>query len=461
MLNNELLPHQMEAVEKLRKWKIGALFMEQGTGKTITTLELYRLRAEAGKVEKCLWLCPCNAKSNIKAEIIKQVPDSMLSDFIICGIETLSSSVRANAYLLRLVKEKKCFLCVDESLLIKNPSAKRTDNIIRLAKLCEYKVILNGTPISRNEADLFAQFYMLDWRILGYKSYWSFAANHLEYDERIPGKVVRCLNTEYLSQKIAPYTYQITKEECLTLPEKNHDYYCYSLTQEQMEIYRYVEDKLLMQVDEMKPETIYRLFAGLQAVISGMDVYAETSHLKTWKFFKNPLDNPRIELLMEVLTEEKTIIFAKYTHEIDDIVKVINEEYGDGTAVRFDGTISPKKRKQSLDNFKAEARYFVANRGCAGYSLNLQFCHNIIYYSNDWDLATRLQSEDRVHRYGQENEVRITDLFANHTLDERIYRCVGRKEDLLESFKEEIKKKNSLLNWINCKEEIMDVEGGK
>ena len=52
MLNNELLPHQREAVEKLRKWKIGALFMEQGTGKTITALELYRIKSEAGKVKK-------------------------------------------------------------------------------------------------------------------------------------------------------------------------------------------------------------------------------------------------------------------------------------------------------------------------------------------------------------------------------------------------------------------------
>ena len=42
-LNNELMPHQQAGVEKLSHYKVGALFMEQGTGKTITALELLPL----------------------------------------------------------------------------------------------------------------------------------------------------------------------------------------------------------------------------------------------------------------------------------------------------------------------------------------------------------------------------------------------------------------------------------
>lgn len=41
-LHNKLLDYQEKAVEKLKKVKVGALFMEQGTGKTITALELCR-----------------------------------------------------------------------------------------------------------------------------------------------------------------------------------------------------------------------------------------------------------------------------------------------------------------------------------------------------------------------------------------------------------------------------------
>ena len=107
-IKSELLPHQKEAVEKLVKLKVGALFMEQGTGKTITTLEIARQRIEKGKIDKVLWLCPCSAKKNIKAEIMKHCSSDMLPYFIICGIETLSTSIRANSYLLNLVDEKRC-----------------------------------------------------------------------------------------------------------------------------------------------------------------------------------------------------------------------------------------------------------------------------------------------------------------------------------------------------------------
>ncbi len=200
-LNNELLPHQAAAVEKLIKLKVGALFMEQGTGKTITTLEIARIRLENGKIDHVIWLCPCSAKGNIKREILKNCPQDMLPAFTICGIETLSSSIRAVSYLLDLSQSKGCFLVVDESLLAKNQSARRTRNILRIAASCPYRMILNGTPVSRDESDLYSQFYILDWRILGYKSYWSFAANHLEYDDH--GRLIRVLTTVWLESNIS------------------------------------------------------------------------------------------------------------------------------------------------------------------------------------------------------------------------------------------------------------------
>lgn len=433
MLKNNLLPHQTAAVDKLIKLKVGALFMEQGTGKTITTLEIARIRLESGKIDSVIWLCPCSAKGNIKREIIKHCPSEMLGVFTICGIETLSSSVRALSYLLGLSSSRKCFLVVDESLLIKNPKAYRSENILKISANCKYKIILNGTPISRNEADLFSQFYLLDWRILGYKSYWSFSANHLEFNEK--GKLTRVLNTDHLANKIRPYSYQVKKQDCINLPDKTYRSSYFDLTDEQNQEYTRAAEILMLDVDEWYPETIYRLFSGLQAVISGKRLIFNKNrrHFKTEEMFSRPKDNPRIEeLLLMLPDDEKAIIFCNYESEISQLCDVIPD------AVRFDGSVSIKNRESALKQFAGNKKYLVANRNCAGYSLNLQFCRNIFYMSNSWDLGTRLQSEDRVHRLGQMKEVRIFDVCARNTIDEQILRCLWRKEDLLDSIKNEI-----------------------
>lgn len=433
-LKNDLLPYQKAAVEKLIKLKVGALFMEQGTGKTITTLEIARIRLENEKINSVIWLCPFSAKGNIKREIIRHCPNEMLKFFTICGIETLSSGIRAISYLLNLSKENKCFLVVDESLMIKNPRAYRTENIIKIGESCEYKIILNGTPVSRNEADLFSQFYLLDWRILGYRSYWSFAANHLEYDDY--GNLKKVLNTDMLAKKIAPYTYQVKKEECIKLPNKKYSTYNFCLTDKQDEEYMRVAEILMEQLDEWRSETIYRLFSGLQAVISGKRLVfnKNATHFETLEMFESPKDNPRIEALLGCLTDEKTIIFCRYESEIQQLCDILPN------SARFDGKISIMEREKALKEFAGEKKYLVANRNCAGYSLNLQFCHKIIYMSNDWDLGTRLQSEDRVHRLGQEHNVEIIDICAYNTIDEKILSCLWKKENLLDSIKREIEK---------------------
>lgn len=457
ILNNSLLPHQISAVEKLIKIKVGALFMEQGTGKTITTLEIARRRLETGKIERIIWLCPCSAKKNIKREIIKQSPEEICAVITICGIETLSTSIRAISYLLNLSKNNKCFLVVDESLLIKNPRAYRTKNIQQIAGNCQYRIILNGTPVSRNEADLFSQFYLLDWRILGYKSYWSFAANHLEYDDY--GKLRRVLHKDALTDKISPYAYQITKDECMDLPDKKYKTRYFDLTDEQDEEYSRVADVLMYDVDEMRPETIYRLFAGLQAVISGkwLKFNNSGSHFDTMEMFINPQDNPRIQRLLDCLDDEKTIIFCRYESEISQLCGLLPD------AVRFDGTVPLKKRDDALLQFSKDKKYLIANKNCAGYSLNLQFCHRIIYMSHDWDLGTRVQSEDRVHRYGQTENVEIIDICADNTIDEKILQCLRNKEYLLDSIKKGIKDKQdikqSLLKCIyGDKKQIFDCD---
>ena len=441
-LITKLFPYQEEAVQKLSKVKVGALYMEMGTGKTRTALELIQRRLETGKVSQVLWLCPYSVTKDLP-ELLSEHAEGFEEQIKIAVIESLSNSDRIYLELIQYVQSAPTFLVVDESLLVKNPFAYRTKRVMSISEQCSYKLILNGTPISRNEADLFSQWYILDWRILGYLSYYSFSANHLEMDEMRPGKVVRVLNTDYLARKIAPYTYQCSKADVLDLPGKIECSTHYWLTPEQDEHYELVSGILLDEINENKPETIYRLFGALQAITSGFRIKfnRRMTHCTAEPFFKDPEDNPRIQTLigeLEDMGDDQAVIYCRYTQEIQDILSVLGDQ-----ALPFYGEMSVKARQKNKNAFKAgKAKYLVANKSCAQFGLNLQFCHREIFYNNDWDWGTRAQAEDRLHRVGQTRDVIIQNIYAANTLDETILSCLGRKERLSDLFKSEVAKHN-------------------
>lgn len=434
LMKTELFPYQKEAVSKLLPLRIGALYMEMGTGKTRTALEIIQHRLERKKLQKVLWLCPCSVKDNLAADLDKHV--SGWKEVIrIEGIESLSSSDRLYLSLLKYVNPKTMVI-VDESNLTKNFFAKRTKRITELGKPARYRMILNGTPVSKNEADLYAQWFFLDPRIFGYRTFWSFAANHLEKDDN--GRVRRVLNVDYLADRMKPYSVVMKKEDVLTLPGKHTRRYRYGLTSGQFSHYSHVADEMLLQVDEADESTIYRTFTALQLITSGRRITSTAKPLQHEPFFEDPHDNPRIQELLEDLPEdEKCIIWVKFKHESQDIQEVLP----DGSWAVFTGEVPLKKRLTNLKRFREnpECRFLIANKVCGGYGLNLQFCNQAIYYNNDFNYATRAQAEDRIHRIGQDKDVVMIDILSNAKIDSRIIDCLDRKESLSESFKRELK----------------------
>lgn len=448
-LMTNLYPYQREAVEKLLHKKIGALYMEMGTGKTRTALELIKRRYDANKINAVLWLCPCSVKQNLKFDIMyhcTEKPDWL----IIAGIESISSADSLYLKLLTFVQTYNVYLIVDESNLVKNPHAKRTERITELSRHCTYKMILNGTPVSKNEADLFAQWYILDWRVLGYKSYYSFAANHLEYRtvKTVNGKEVttnqisHVLDVDYLTDKIEPFSYQVKKSDCVILPAKNYKTLYFYMEDFQEYTYEDVKEEFLLNVDEFRSETIYKYFTALQHVTSGRYVTSSAKkRMTTEPMFDNWRDNPRLRCLEKAIGEnignEQCIIFAKYKHEISEIEKMLAEL--SCTYAEFTGNLNQKNRQKSLEAFRNGTQFLIANKMCGAYGLNLQFCRNIIFYDNDFDFATRAQAEDRVHRLGQDKDVYIYDIVANDTIDEFITKNLNKKEDMVEAFKQSLK----------------------
>ena len=54
----------------------------------------------------------------------------------------------------------------------------------------------------------------------------------------------------------------------------------------------------------------------------------------------------------------------------------------------------------------------------------------MVYYANDFNLETRIQSEDRAHRIGQKKNVTYIDLISEGTIDEKIVEALRSKIDI-------------------------------
>ena len=144
--------------------------------------------------------------------------------------------------------------------------------------------------------------------------------------------------------------------------------------------------------------------------------------------------NIKIEAVLDQLIEgEKTIIWARFLAEIANLQKAIDQKFGEKTTVTYTGSKNIDERAEAVQKFtKGDSWVFIGNPQTAGHGLTLIECNKVIYFSNDFSLENRLQSEDRVHRIGQENPVVYTDLLFERSIDSYILNALSNKRSVSE-----------------------------
>ena len=391
------LKNQQLAFDKLSRLKVGALFMEMGTGKTKVALDL--INSKSNKIDYILWICPFSIKNEIIKERDKWYP-AMKIDVV--GCETIGSSDRTYLEILKNVTTSKTFIVVDESLKIKNINAKRTRRIIEFGGYAQYKLILNGTPITKNVIDLWAQMEFLSPKILK-MSFNQFKNTYCEYyiRGRLKGMVKKQHNIEHLISLIEPYIF-----DCDLDIEAKKMYY------------NYFYDVDMFQYSSLKNE----LLEG----IANIDFFVLTTKLQ--QFYTTYKEETLKELLEQI--NEQVIIFVKY---LDSIPAGANKIVGD---------MNTKERKQVIDKFeRGDFKELYITYGCGSYGLNLQFCRNIIFAEHCFDYSQRIQAEARIYRIGQNYDVNYYNLWCNVGLEKMIQSSLNKKSNLLNEIKKEIDKK--------------------
>jgi len=356
-----LLDKPLQAIKKLQQLKVGALFMEPGTAKTSAA---HALINSIKGVDYVLYLAPYQAintpnyNESIVAEIESCGGFSMPHEFI--GIESLSNSGRIYLELIhKLEKAKNPAIICDESLKIKNSDAKRTQRIIELGKLARYKLVLNGTPLSRNLLDLWSQMEFLSPTILKMQET-QFKNTFCEYVTMTKcigyKKIIRewidkYHNLDYLYSLIGPFVFEAdleidAKKQYINIP--------YLLTDSEIIEHNRLKEKYLdNEAMEARNNNIF------------LEITQKLQH----SYSLSPEKFKIIDRILSKNDRSKVVICAKYI----DTQKKLKEIYPDIRILSW--------QKNS-------------------FSLNLQNYNILIKWDKHWDYALHDQLEHRIYRTG-------------------------------------------------------------
>ena len=391
-----LTQQQQAAIEHLNEWRVGALFMEPGTGKTRAAMTL----VNSTPCTDCFWIGPLRTYPTIQMEMARwggmKMPTSCW------GVESLSQSDRIYMNLLNEVEQSRMpFIVVDESLKIKNAEAKRTRRLLEIGKRAEWKLVLNGTPVSRNLLDMWPQMEFLSPKILGmslteYKNTftkWTRVTKRIGMRSYTKEYVTGMENVDYLHSLIRHYVYECDLR--LNITQKWHTVnYC--ITDESRQRYNDIKDDYLSdETLEWKNNNIFL------AMTTEMQVAYTIDEGKM----------EAVSRLLQDLPQDETIIFCRFIVAQEECRK------------RWPKVTVLSMQKESL-------------------GLNLQQYRHTIFFDRVWDYALLLQASRRTYRTGQEQDCHYYELTGNvgleHMMAENIKKKVSMSEYLKKITKEEL-----------------------
>ncbi|EFS20560.1 SNF2 family N-terminal domain protein [Fusobacterium gonidiaformans 3-1-5R] len=384
----EMSKEQLEAIEKLKKLKVGALFMETGTGKTMTALQLFNDRFQANKTNHLIWIAPLNTKDNFWKEVKKYGFENLPITFY--GIESIRQSGRIFLEVLNLVKElETSFIVLDESLKIKN-YVQVSQRIIKIGRYCKYRLILNGTLISKNFLDLYNQLDFLSPKILN--------MSFLEFRNRFTDEII----VKKRGRELKRFVSDNANEEALFKMIDNYIYRCELVLNLEREYVKYYYDffEKEEEYNKIKDRMLDDLERGgfhfLEYAQKLQSIYAVTEDKK--KVFE--------EILKEY---PKCIVFCKF---------VESQEY----------------LKEKYPNI------LVLSYQKHSFGLNLQEYNVIVFWDKTFDYATVEQAEARIFRIGQTKACTYIRMQCDCGLDKMIAGNICKKGNMLENLKIEFMK---------------------
>ena len=456
--------HQIDALEYGWDRPEFGLFMEMGTGKSKVLIDNMGMLYLDGQIDFALVIAP---KGVYRNWVAKEIPEHMSDDIPHRVIRWVSGPNKKQQEEMRSVKDKfdgltifvmnveaysslkgqkagawmagalgaRGMIAIDESTTIKNHKAKRTKALMKIAAGFKYRRLLTGSPVTKSPMDIYSQCEFLRPGLLGFESYYAFQGRYAVVQRRTMGaaafqQIVGFRNLDELTQRIDMFSFRVLKKDCLDLPDKIYTARYVGMTTQQFQMYEQIRRHAMVLMDSGEMSTapaVITQMLRLQQIMSG--------HLKTDDGDMMYFPSKRMDALEEIINEHdgKAIIWSRFRYDIQQITEMLNNKFGEGCAVSYYGDTSDDDRAAAVLNFQNPdhpLKFLVGNPATAGYGLTLTEANLVVYYANDFNLETRIQSEDRAHRIGQKNNVTYIDLICEGSIDERIVKALRTKIDI-------------------------------
>ncbi|XP_050674085.1 ATP-dependent helicase brm isoform X2 [Leptidea sinapis] len=466
LVNGKLKEYQIKGLE----WLVslfnnnlnGILADEMGLGKTIQTIALVTYLMEKKKVNgPFLIIVPLSTLSNWVLEFEKWAPTVVVVSYKGSPqsrrlVQSQMRSTKFNVLLTTyeyVIKDKAVlakvpwkYMIIDEGHRMKNHHCKLTQ-VLNTHYIAPHRLLLTGTPLQNKLPELWALLNFLLPSI--FKSCSTFeqwfnapfatTGEKVELNEEETILIIRRLH-----KVLRPFLLRRLKKEVESqLPDKVEYIIKCDMSGLQRVLYKHMQSKGVLLTDGSEKGTKGK--GGAKAL---MNTIVQLRKLCNHPFmfphieekFCDHVDSGgsivtgpdlyrvsgKFELLDRILpklkqTGHRVLVFCQMTQ-----CMTIMEDYLGWRGfqyLRLDGMTKAEDRGELLKKFNdvgSEYFLFLLSTRAGGLGLNLQSADTVIIFDSDWNPHQDLQAQDRAHRIGQRNEVRVLRLMTVNSVEERI-----------------------------------------
>ena len=415
----ELAPFQWAAVRYALEARGCFLADEQGLGKTVEALAAL----EADDAFPAVVVCPASLKLNWDREAERWLPHRTRS--VINGRGgvppaaeiTILNYELVEAHRQTLARRQPRALVIDESHYCKNPHAKRTRSVRRLADALPrdgLRLALSGTPVLNHADELIAQL-----RVIGRLGEFGSGAS---FSRQFEGE----LSEERLHWHLRRHCFvrRLKSEVLPQLPAKRQVVVPVALNNEPE--YRLAEDDVVewlrtqpLDLSELDAKIAAALRAQRLAQLTALQRLAARGKLAaalTW--------------IHDFLASgEPLVVFARHV----EVQEAVLQRFPD--ALHLLGGDSLAARERAIAAFQAPdgPQLIVGATRVAGQGVTLTRASNVCFLELEWTPAIHDQAEDRCHRIGQRDAVTAWYLLAAASIDETMARLIQGKRELVDA----------------------------